>query len=288
MDLQENLKDDQTSTTVKYGFGARKALNDPNVSQLMRIGFTVDCRKFLKAIVSKIVERAPIKYKFVKSVSALSPTLLNSSPALCRTRMDALLTVLIESNRISTTDADKVKLQFDAFCSNANIIRSIGSFKREETRLDDFYAGLLVDNDDFVELWSVVKQVLIMSHGNATVEGGFSVNGDMLIENQKEESLVAQRVVYDAVRYAGGPLKVELTPNLMKSVAGSSRRYRLALESKQLDEARAAEQRKRKEKGDAAALDELKKKKRAMDADNASNSRDLAAQIKQLEDSLKQ
>jgi len=33
-----------------------------------------------------------------------------------------------------------------------------------------------------------------MSRKNASVEGGFSVNSDMLVENMHEESLVAQRI----------------------------------------------------------------------------------------------
>ena len=39
--------------------------------------------------------------------------------------------------------------------------------------------------------------VLILSHSNATVESGFGVNGDLPVENMNEDSIVAQRVVYD-------------------------------------------------------------------------------------------
>ena len=43
-----------------------------------------------------------------------------------------------------------------------------------------------------------------MSHGgNATVESGFSVNGDLLVETMNEVSIVAQRVVYDELRAKG-------------------------------------------------------------------------------------
>ena len=52
-------------------------------------------------------------------------------------------------------------------------------------------------------LWTVVKLVLVLSHGNASVEGGFSVNKELLIENMHEETAVAQRVVYDAILIAG-------------------------------------------------------------------------------------
>jgi len=43
-----------------------------------------------------------------------------------------------------------------------------------------------------------MKLILVLSHGNAAVESGFSVNGDMLVENLHEASLVAQRIVYDS------------------------------------------------------------------------------------------
>jgi len=41
--------------------------------------------------------------------------------------------------------------------------------------------------------------VLILSHGNAAVESGFSVNKELLVENMEEETIVAQRVVFDAI-----------------------------------------------------------------------------------------
>jgi len=43
-------------------------------------------------------------------------------------------------------------------------------------RVDQLYHGLLAGSDDCGQLWSVVKMVLLLSHGQATVERGFSVN----------------------------------------------------------------------------------------------------------------
>jgi hypothetical protein len=78
----------------------------------------------------------------------------------------------------------------------------------------------------------VVKLVLILSHGNATVEGGVSINGDMLVENLHEESLVAQRTVYDAVQSAGGVSSIQIDKTLLSFVRGSHARYLQALERK--------------------------------------------------------
>ena len=57
-----------------------------------------------------------------------------------------------------------------------------------------------------------------MSHGNTTVESGFSINGDMLVENLHEESLVAQRVVYDAIQSAGGIKSIQIDRSLLSFV----------------------------------------------------------------------
>jgi len=45
--------------------------------------------------------------------------------------------------------------------------------------LNTFYFNLLGTDDDNAELWSIVKLVLMLYQGNASVESGFSVNSDM-------------------------------------------------------------------------------------------------------------
>ena len=43
-------------------------------------------------------------------------------------------------------------------------------------RMDYFYVTILDEKPKFKELFNVVKLVCILSHGNATVESGFSIN----------------------------------------------------------------------------------------------------------------
>jgi len=69
----------------------------------------------------------------------------------------------------------------------------------------------------------------MLSHGNASVESGFSVNSDILVDNLHEESLVAQQIVYDAIQTAGGILKVEISKTLQQYVRTSRARYDEAL-----------------------------------------------------------
>ncbi|KFM82820.1 hypothetical protein X975_20301, partial [Stegodyphus mimosarum] len=100
-------------------------------------------------------------------------------------------------------------------------------------RLDHFYKDL-INNSDFKELWNVVKLVLILSHGNATVESGFSVNNDMLVENLQETSLTAMRTVYDAIKVNGGVMNINITPDMLRYARSAGGAYHQALENKRL------------------------------------------------------
>ena len=91
-----------------------------------------------------------------------------------------------------------------------------------------------------------MRMVLILSHGNASVESGFSVNEAILVENMHEESIIAQRVVYDTIQAVGGVLSVDSNTSLLMSVRASRSRYEEALRKKR--EASAIETKKREEK----------------------------------------
>ena len=84
-------------------------------------------------------------------------------------------------------------------------------------------------DSDYDDLWKVITARFVISHGQASVERGFSVNGDM-VPNMKRETLVAQRVVYDAIESLD--IKVhefEIDDKLLKSCSQAYGRYKLKL-----------------------------------------------------------
>ena len=76
-------------------------------------------------------------------------------------------------------------------------------FNPDNERLDTFLAVDLKCTQ-YEKLWMVTKKLLILSHVQATVEHGFSINSHVAVKNLKEESLVAQRIVHNAITTAGG------------------------------------------------------------------------------------
>ena len=127
----------------------------------------------------------------------------------------------------------------------------------------------------------MLKCVFVLLHGNASVESGFSVNGEMLVGNLHAESLVAQHELYDGVLAAGGVTTVEVDKSMLQHVRGAHSRYQESLRTD--DEVRRASDMKR-----AADQIKLLKTKKAKIAETiALESQNIDRDIVDLEKILK-
>ena len=59
----------------------------------------------------------------------------------------------------------------------------VSSFKSAEDRLDPFVSEMLQSQEEYKELWLTVQLILTLSHGQATLERGFSINKEVLTPN---------------------------------------------------------------------------------------------------------
>ena len=85
-----------------------------------------------------------------------------------------------------------------AFSPHSTIQEALKRYLHDESEsigLDQLYCGKchLRNNTRYKHLWTVIKIVLVLPHGNAMVESGFGANEDLLVENLNSESLVGQR-----------------------------------------------------------------------------------------------
>lgn len=83
--------------------------------------------------------------------------------------------------------------------------------------------------------------ILILSHGNAALERGFSVNSECLIENQSEKSIVALRRVYDAIKPFGSAQQVPIDKAMMLSARMAHSNYTDYLNTKKSEDKNKAE-----------------------------------------------
>ena len=93
-------------------------------------------------------------------------------------------------------------------------------FDRTDQNLDVFYSKILAGDGKQAALWKVVRMSLTLYHGQASVESRFSINKELLIENMEEETIVAQRIVFDAVRLSDMDVtKIDISQKMMACVS---------------------------------------------------------------------
>ena len=76
------------------------------------------------------------------------------------------------------------------------------SFMITTDRLDSFLFEVLQNQNESQQLWITMQLIQTLSHGQATVERGFSVNKEVLAPNLQETSLVAMRPVHSSMQAA--------------------------------------------------------------------------------------
>ena len=70
-----------------------------------------------------------------------------------------------------------------------------------------------------------------MSHWQASVKQGFSINKSLLVENLSKESLISQRIIYDHMKVNNlQSHELEIMPAVRKSVKSSRQQYGTYLE----------------------------------------------------------
>jgi hypothetical protein len=290
MKIDVKLSDNRLSyKEIDIGVAAKRFMSKVSLSERGHMEFRMQCIEFLVPTTAKIMERSPLQYSLCRAVSCLQPSMIVNNSVLAARRMSDLVDILYENNRCSSTTADKAKNDFSRLCSdvasNAAMKAQFQSFDRNSNSLDSLFYECVGQNKDWSALWLIVKLVMVLSHGNASVEAGFSINGDVLVENLHEESVTAQRQVYDAVKLAGGVNSVIVNKKMMQYVRSARDRYEDALAQKRQAtseaERKAAEKRKVTEQ-----LKALKAKKVKLQADTTEQCSTLDRQIAELNSRL--
>ena len=222
-----------TADKVKIGYVTKNVLkNIKDVSAVDKLHFKNECGKIMKSFLIKIAQKSPLKFSIVKGLSCFNPIIALDIDNAER-RLSIVLEKFVENNLLLGTVAEKVEKEFRQIISLKSTQEKLRDFKASETRLDHFWVRVLEMQGfkNYENLFTFMKHVMILSHGNAAAERSFSVNKECIVENQKEESLIAQRVICDAVSSMNEPLvNFQINKTLIKEVRLSSSLYKQALE----------------------------------------------------------
>ncbi len=264
------------TSKIDVGFGAKDEIRtvlvkQGNPQELQRLralvkDFRRECRECLKSMAKKMIIRTPLSSAFIQGCAALDPAIICSSDEKSELLSQSLL-ILVQLKWLSGDEADTIKRKYRTLCTSPAFIERMKSYRRGIDRLDNFLVKEFDTLNDSTML-KFLQLIFCLSHGQADVERGFSTNKDLMVENLKEGSLMAQRVIKDHIRRRceGDVKNFQISKDIVMSVNSARRRYRLALEeekkrSKPEESAESAQKRKAAEK--LADLEDRQKRAKA-------------------------
>jgi len=96
---------------------------------------------------------------------------------------------------------------------------------------------------NYPKVWSVCE---LLSPEQASVERGFSVNKELVVENQSEQT-AARRIIKDHIMHVNGVTNVEITRNMVLAARSAIAKYANYL-AQQKEEQGVEKRNKKKEK----------------------------------------
>ena len=76
--------------------------------------------------------------------------------------------------------------------------------------------------ENYPNLPSLVKIVMMLSHGNVALKRGFLINKECLAANQSKRSFIVQRLIYDSILTTNKPVKqFDITKKLWQYIRNS-------------------------------------------------------------------
>ena len=120
--------------------------------------------------------------------------------------------------------ADQAVDQYREMLSSVRNRELFSSFDEYKDRLDELFVKV-IDGCRQKELLFVVKKSLLLSHGTAKVESGFSINKELIDDYQDISNLVSLRRCKDGLSHYGGIRNFAVTKRVLLAVRGARSRY---------------------------------------------------------------
>ena len=95
-------------------------------------------------------------------------------------------------------DADPIILQYNKFLDEV-VSTHKSVFLDSSSTVDNLFYGFLANSEDHAQLWLVMKQLLLLSHGQVSVERGFSVNRQVDDDNLEADTFCCRCIICDTV-----------------------------------------------------------------------------------------
>ena len=146
--------------------------------------FTKGAKSFVLATLFKLLQRSPLGSGVVRCSAIFHPQNISlTSKSILQKHLKNLLSHFLELNILSPSECDKTLSEFNHFPDNdCKIFRSsFDAFEPQEKRLDNFFND--IQTHKYESLSYVIRLILTLCHGQASVERSFSENNTIPAQN---------------------------------------------------------------------------------------------------------
>ncbi|GBO46817.1 hypothetical protein AVEN_197854-1 [Araneus ventricosus] len=210
--LEIPLKSIMEKENLKYldvGHEANKILS--SIEAAAKRCFILDAQNFYFSVTSYLLKKLPLKNQLLKSMQVLHPV-ARKEPVNKTIGMVKRLTKML-SCCVQQEEMDKILDEWRIYVSDEEIKEWSVEKQRDEDvlqwkNIDAYWGNVLCLNDinigkkRYYHLSKVVKAALCLSHGQAPVERGFSVNKRMMSDRARmaQTIIVGLRLFKDSVK----------------------------------------------------------------------------------------
>ena len=173
---------------LKLPTATKSLLRKLNPKAEFKTKFLKESKSFLIGTVQKLQERSPLKYSLVRHAASFNPYTMANDQQSASVMFGGLVEVMYEHERLTSSEGDDAKTEYANFLRTvvASNKMSFTDFDFNLQRLDEFMIVYLAGNVKFKLLFKVFQFVCVLSHGQGSIERGFNINKDILIENLKK------------------------------------------------------------------------------------------------------
>lgn len=228
-----------------------------------RINFMYKIRKHYEAACRHLIEKTSVSNNLLKSLSVLSPT-EKSSPT-----NERKIVKVAQAMPFNISETDLINEYILYHADNQSLST------KEHIRVDTYWGQIfetkqeITGNKKYPTLEKVVKTALILSHGNAQVERGFSQSGHIMTDERSstsERTLNSIMTVKSCLTYIyhNQIEKVIITKDLMMLARTAFSRYKTYCE----EQRQLKEKQKEIEKQNEIAEEEKRQLKRKLEEES--------------------
>ena len=213
------------------GFAASQLIHDlkhrGSVSSSDILNFRQGIFEYVQVTVNKIFERFPVGSAMICNANVFNLTKMISEPSEnLHIKARNLLRRLLNLKILILTSCDKSLSEFTDFLRDdvKKYNDKFATFNKKEHRLDEFFfSAAKVQN--YKNLAFILNIVLTLSHSQAAVERGFSVNKAVLDVNMQENLLIGCKHIRDHMPSNLKPHCMEVPNPMIRTYTSARDKY---------------------------------------------------------------